>query len=185
MASNSESSWRPRRLHPSIEDVLPVPEHPTILPGVTPSWPGHEYGPSPIPAPAPSTPGLPGGVRRTREELESLRDDAAREFQAGEHARVQLEGSAGYHVREPSRVARGAWAVAAWLLGELPNAPISGETHDYPYTNLQVGDERTHARDCLEGNDWPDVDRDYAVGVEYTVGWAFWPDEHRPVPAAA
>ncbi|MDT0478028.1 hypothetical protein RM863_38525 [Streptomyces sp. DSM 41014] len=185
MASNSDP-WRPRRLHPSFEDVMPPASgKPSILPGVTPSWPGHEYGPTPIPAPAPSTPGLPGGVRRTREELEALRDDAAREFHASEHARVQLEEDAEYQVRKPARAAQGVWAVAAWLLGELQNAPISGEIHDYPYTKREVGAESVHARDCIEGNDWPDLDRDYAAGVDYTVGWAFWPDQERPVPAAA
>ena len=90
-----------------------------------------------------------------------LRTDAAREFHAGEHARVQLdEDEDEYRVRRPASFAQGVWVVSAWLLGELQNAPISGETHDYPYTARQVGDERTHARDCLEGNDWPDVDRD-------------------------
>ncbi|MCP8709466.1 hypothetical protein [Streptomyces sp. AC04842] len=186
MASNSDP-WRPRRLHPSIEDVMPpATGKPTILPGVTPSWPGHEYGPTPIPAPAPSTPGLPGGVRRTRAELEALRDDAARQFHAGEHARVQLdEDEDEYDVRRPASFAQGVWAVAAWLLGELQNAPISGETHDYPYTPLQVGDEKTHARDCLEGNDWPDVDRDYALGVRDAVRWASFDWKSRPVPPAA
>ncbi|MEJ8662289.1 hypothetical protein [Streptomyces sp. MS1.AVA.4] len=183
MASNSDS-WRPRRLHPPIDDVMPPPGKPGILPGVTPSWPGHEYGPTPVPAPAPTTLGLPGGVRRTREELEALRDDAARQFHAGEHARVQLDEDDEYHVRRPAAAAQGVWAVAAWLLGELQNAPISGETHDYPYAKRDVGKESVHARDCMEGNDWPDVDRDYAAAVDYTVGWAFWPDEERPVPKA-
>src|SRR5690606_31389643 len=81
MASNSDP-WRPRRLHPPIDDLLPPAGKPGILPGVTPSWPGHEYGPTPVPAPAPSIPGLPEGVRRTRAELEALRDDAARQFHA-------------------------------------------------------------------------------------------------------
>jgi hypothetical protein len=183
MASNSDP-WRPRRLHPSVSDVLPVSERPTIAPGATPQWPGHEYGPTPVPAPPPSTPGLPGGVRRTRAELEALRDDAAREFHAGENARVEVDEDD--QVRRPVTAAQGVWAVAAWLLGELQNAPVSGETHDYPYTNRQVGAERTHAIDRLEGNDWPDVDRDYAAGVKYTVGWAMWTwEERRPVPAAA
>ncbi|MFD4143053.1 hypothetical protein [Streptomyces sp. NPDC058572] len=88
-------------------------------------------------------------------------------------------------VRRSAAAAHGVWAVAAWLLGELQAAPISQEWHEYPYTSRQVGLERTHARDCIEGNDWPDVDPDYAAGVRYTVGWAFWPDEERPVPAAA
>ncbi|MCX4707163.1 hypothetical protein [Streptomyces sp. NBC_01373] len=183
MASNSDP-WRPRRLHPSIEDVLPVPERPAILPGVTPSWPGHEYGPTPVPAPAPSTPGLPEGVRRTRAELEALRDDAALQFHAGEHARVQLDEDE-YDVRRPASFAQGVWAVAAWLLGELQNAPISGETHDYPYTKREVGRESVRAEDCVEGNDWPDVDRDYAAGVKQAVGWTFWDWKERPVPAAA
>ncbi|MFF8432432.1 hypothetical protein ACF07Y_46440 [Streptomyces sp. NPDC016566] len=184
MASTSDP-WRPRRLHPPVSDVLPAPEHPTIAPGATPSWPGHEYGPTPVPPPVPSTPGLPEGVRRTRTELEALRDDAAREFHAGEHARVQLDEDDEYQVRRPAVAAQGVWAVAAWLLGELQSAPISGETHEYPYTALQVGDEKTHAIDCLQGSDWPDVDHDYAAGVRHTVGWAFWDWKARPVPPAA
>ncbi|MDX2843666.1 hypothetical protein PV377_32795 [Streptomyces ipomoeae] len=185
MASNSDP-WRPRRLHPPIDDLLPPAGKPGILPGVTPSWPGHEYGPTPVPAPAPSIPGLPEGVRRTRAELEALRDDAARQFHAGEHARVQLdEDEDEYDVRRPAPFAQGVWAVVAWLLGELQNAPISGETHDYPYTVRQVGREKTHARDCLEGNDWPDVDRDYALGVREAVRWALFEWKSRPVPPAA
>lgn len=90
-----------------------------------------------------------------------------------------------YHVRRPASFAQGVWVVAAWLLGELQNAPISGETHDYPYTALQVGDERTHARDRLEGNDWPDADPDYALGVRDAVRWALFDWKNRPVPAAA
>ncbi|WP_158839127.1 hypothetical protein [Streptomyces sp. NRRL S-1022] len=186
MASSSESQWHPRRLHPPVSDVLPVPERPTIAPGATPSWPGHEYGPTRIPTPAPSTPGLPGGVRRTREELEALRDDAARQFHVGEQALVQLdEDEDEYDVSRPAWFAQGVWAVTAWLLGELQNAPISGEVHDYPYTVRQVGLEKTHAIDRLEGNDWPDVDRDYALGVREAVRWALFVGKARPVPAAA
>lgn len=164
----------------------PATGKPTILPGVTPFWPGHEYGPTPVPTPAPSTPGLPGGVRRTRAELEALRDDATREFHVGEHARVQLdEDEDEYDVRRPGTFAHGVWAVAAWLLGELHNAPISGETHDYPYTVRQVGREETHAVDRLEGNDWPDVEQDYALAVRDTVRWATSTWKNRPVPPAA
>ncbi|SMQ21975.1 hypothetical protein SAMN06272771_7704 [Streptomyces sp. Ag82_O1-12] len=90
-----------------------------------------------------------------------------------------------YDVRRPGTFAQGVWAVVAWLLGELENAPISGETHDYPYTVRQVGREQTHARDCLEGNDWPDVDRDYALGVREAVRWALFEWKNRPVPPAA
>jgi hypothetical protein len=77
------------------------------------------------------------------------------------------------------------WAASAWLLGELQNAPISGEAYDYPYTKREVGAESVHARDCLEGNDWPDVDRDYAAGVQQAVKWSMWHWKARPVPAAA
>ncbi|WP_393101430.1 hypothetical protein [Streptomyces sp. LN325] len=99
---------------------------------------------------------------------------------------MELDEDEEYRVRRTATAAQGVWAAVAWLLGELQNAPISGETHDYPYTAHQVGDERTHAIDCLEGNDWPDVDRDYAAGVKYTVGWAMWTwEERRPVPADA
>ncbi|MER5511540.1 hypothetical protein ABT052_40445 [Streptomyces sp. NPDC002766] len=98
---------------------------------------------------------------------------------------MQFEAHDDYRVRRPFAAAQGVWAVAAWLLGELQSAPISGETHDYPYTKREVGKESVHARDCIEGNDWPDLDRDYAAAVDYTVGWAFWPDEERPVPATA
>ncbi len=164
----------------------PAAGKPAILPGVTPSWPGHEYGPTPIPAPTPSTSGLPEGVHRTREELEALRDDAARQFHAGEHARVQLdEDEDEYHVRRAASFAQGVWAVAAWTLGELQNAPISGETYGYPYTVRQVGLEKTHAVDRLEGNDWPDVDPDYALGVRDAVRWALFDWKNRPVPAGA
>ncbi|KJK34533.1 hypothetical protein UK15_35570 [Streptomyces variegatus] len=90
-----------------------------------------------------------------------------------------------YDVRRPASFAQGVWAVAAWLLGELQNAPISGETHDYPYTVRQVGREQTHARDCLEGNDCPDVDRDYALGVREAVRWVLFEWKTRPVPPAA
>ncbi len=184
MASNSDP-WRPRQLHPSIEDAMPpATGKPTILPGVTPSWPGHEYGRTPIPAPAPSTPGLPGGVLRTRAELEALRDDAARQFHAGEPARVQLDEDE-YEVRRPGTFAQGVWAVSACLLGELQSAPISGETHDYPYTVRQVGREEIHGVDRLEGNDWPDIDRDYALAVRDTVRWATSAWKNRPVPPAA
>ncbi|MFE4777837.1 hypothetical protein [Streptomyces sp. NPDC056713] len=180
----STDPGRPRRLHPSIEDVLPVPGNPTIAPGATPSWPGHEYGPTPVPAPKPSTPGLPGGVRRTRAELEALRDDAARQYHAGEQAQVEVDED-DHRVRHPAAAAHGVWAVAAWLLGELQNAPISGETYEYPFTKREFGRESVHARDCLEGNDWPDLDKDYAAGVKAAVGWAFWDWKTRPVPPPA
>lgn len=90
-----------------------------------------------------------------------------------------------YQVRRPAFFAQSVWGVIAWLLGELQNAPISGETHDYPYTVRQVGLEKTHAIDCLEGNDWPDVDRDYALGVRDTVRWALSDWKKRPVPPPA
>lgn len=181
MASSSEHDGHgPRRLHQSIGDVLRTPERPQPAAGTTPQWPGHEYGPTPVPAKAPGTPGLPEGVRRSRQELESIRDDAAREFHASDDARVHVE----VEVRQAKAAAHGVWATAAWLLGELQAAPISQEWYEYPYTNRQVGLERTHARDRIDGNDWPDVDRDYAAGVQYTVGWSFWPDEERPVPPA-
>ena len=90
-----------------------------------------------------------------------------------------------HHIRRPAAAAQGVWAVAAWLLGELQNAPISGETYDYPYTKREVGRESVRAQDCVEGNDWPDVDRDYAAAVDHTVGWAFFDWKKRPVPPAA
>ncbi|WP_306324156.1 MULTISPECIES: hypothetical protein [unclassified Streptomyces] len=181
MASTDPS--RPRRLHRPIDDLMPAPKPKGIAPGATPSWPGHEYGPTPMPKPQPDLPGMPGGVRRTRPELEALRDDAARQSRAGEHAQVRIEDD-DHRVRRAAAAAHGVWTVAGWLLGELPNAPISGETLDYPYTVLEVGRERTHARDCLEGNDWPDLDRDYAVGVKAAVAWAIWEWKDRPVPSA-
>ncbi|WP_433573964.1 hypothetical protein [Streptomyces sp. CA-251247] len=179
MASSS-APWtgnKPRRLHAPLD--LDTPKS-TPLPGTTPKWPGHEYGSTLVPAKDPSTPGLPGNVRRSRAELESLRDDAARQFHTGADAQLHRE----IDVRRPAAAAEGVWAVASWLLGEVLYAPLSGERYEYPYTERQVGLERTHARDCIEGNDWPDVDADYAAGVRYTVGWAIWPDEERPVPAA-
>ncbi|MGW2426033.1 hypothetical protein ACWC0C_43655 [Streptomyces sp. NPDC001709] len=88
-------------------------------------------------------------------------------------------------MRRPAAAAQGVWAVVAWLLGELQNAPISGETYDYPYTKREVGRESVRAQDCVEGNDWPDIDRDYAAAVDYTVGWVFFDWKKRPVPLAA
>src|SRR5690606_40006684 len=116
MASSSDP-WSERRQSPhgpvdpsqrSVSQILGTPERPTILPGATPQWPGHEYGNTVPPRPEP-IPGVPGAVRRQRAELEALRDDAARQYHAGEAARVQVYAN---H-RKEAAVAQGVWAAAA------------------------------------------------------------------------
>ncbi|MGW7222454.1 hypothetical protein [Streptomyces sp. NPDC054826] len=188
MASSSDP-WSERRQAPhgpvdpsqrSVSEILGTPERPTILPGATPQWPGHEYGNTVPPKPAP-IPGVPGAVRRQRAELEALRDDAARQYHAGEAARVQVYAN---H-RKEAAVAQGVWAAAAWLLGELQASPISREAYTYPYTAREVGREETRARDCIERNAWHEVDEDYAAGVLHGLEWATSTEKQRPVPTAA
>jgi hypothetical protein len=126
-----------------------------------------------------AVPDLPGAVRRTREELERLRDDALRQRDAGEQARVSVYAN----FRKEAALAEGVWAAARWLLGERPTSPISNEPNEYPFVPRVVGRERTRALDCLERNAWTDIDEDYAAGVWHTIGWAFQrSDTPRPVP---
>ncbi|TFE54687.1 hypothetical protein E3E14_07080 [Streptomyces sp. ICN441] len=185
MASSSDPwSERPQAPHRpaeppqrSISEILGTPERPKILPGVTPSWPGHEYGTNSAPPRHEPIPGVPGAVRRQRAELEALRDDAARQYRAGDAARVEVYAN---H-RKDAAVAHGVWAAAAWLLGELEASPISQETYAYPYTAREVGREETRALDCVERNAWRDVDEDYGAGVLSALEWATSTSRPRPV----
>ncbi|MFJ2477218.1 hypothetical protein ACIOWI_30300 [Streptomyces sp. NPDC087659] len=185
MATSSDPwSERPQALHRpaeppqrSISEILGTPERPTILPGATPQWPGHEYGTTYVPPKPEPIPGVPGAVRRQRAELEDLRDDAARQYRAGDAARVEVYAN---H-RKDAAVAQGVWAATSWLLGELEASPISQETHEYPYTAREVGREETRALDCVERNAWQDVDEDYGAGVLSALEWATSTSRPRPV----
>ncbi|MEU4359287.1 hypothetical protein [Streptomyces virginiae] len=178
MASNAWNEQPPRR---SVSEILGTPEQPQILPGATPQWPGHEYGTPQAPPKPEAIPGVPGAVRRQRQELESLRDDAARQYHAGDAAQVEVYAN---H-RKEAAVAQGVWAAAAWLLGELQSSPVSREAYTYPYTAREVGREKTRALDCIERNAWTDVDEDYGAGVLHALDWATSTTKKRPVPAAA
>lgn len=185
MASSSNPwSERPEATHRpaeppqrSISEILGTPERPTILPGATPQWPGHEYGTNAAPPRREPIPGVPGAVRRQRAELEALRDDAASQCRAGDAARVEVYAN---H-RKDAAVAQGVWAAAAWLLGELEASPICQETYAYPYTAREVGREKTRALDCVERNAWQDVDEDYGAGVLSALEWATSTSRPRPV----
>lgn len=136
--------------------------------------------PLPPPPSSPPAPVVPGGVERTREELEQLRDEAAAELSKPEPWITIVTAVPGKQARE---LLRAVQDTTRWLLGECPNAPISGETYDYPYTVRQVGRERTHADDAFNRLAWHHVTRDYAEGVDYTLGWAFADyDGPRPQP---
>ncbi|MFJ4343548.1 hypothetical protein [Streptomyces sp. NPDC088915] len=179
MASSSEP-WNEHRQVP-VSEILGTPERPTILPGAAAQWPGHEYGSTPMPPKPAPIPGVPGAVRRQRTELEQLRDDAARQYHAGEAARVEVYANRG----KDAAVAHGVWAAAAWLLGELQASPISSEAYTYPYTAREVGREKTRALDCIERNAWQSVDEDYGAGVLHALEWATNTEKQRPVPPAA
>ncbi|MET7621807.1 hypothetical protein [Streptomyces sp. NPDC005408] len=185
MASSSEWNERqgpPPPTHPprhSVSEILGTPEHPKILPGATPQWPGHENGPSPVPPKPEPLPGLPAAVRRPLEELEQLRDDALAQRNASADARLNVYAN----FRKEAAVAEGVWTAMCWLLGERQASPISQEWHEYPFVGRVVGRERSRALDCIERNAWLDVDEDYGAGVLHGLEWAMSPHKKRPVPA--
>lgn len=111
---------------------------------------------------------LPAAVRRPREDVEKLRDDALGQRNAGAGARVSGYAPFG----KEAAVAEGVWAAARWLLGERPGAPISDEVYDYPFVGRAVGREILRAQDCIERLAWPDIDEDFAAGVMRALEWA-------------
>ncbi|MDF4254679.1 hypothetical protein [Streptomyces sp. WMMB303] len=109
---------------------------------------------------------LPEGVTRSRDEVQTLRDDALASLPL-DPVEVRVSWCS------PRGLASGLEGIidtTRWLLGEREAAPISVESHPYP--RLPVKSVRLHAQDAVFEHKWPGVSEWYAGGVKRTVEWA-------------